>query len=128
VVRRRLSITEKLAAILQPLRQRKLFIGRSLQRAHDIDNDNALGCRAYGRPRGLSFHLLKDTGRERLQYIGSLDFRNYLEAVKMVCRWAKTGDIKPMTTLAAAWRPMAAAYSPFLIIQRGYTPRSDGER
>jgi hypothetical protein len=51
-----------------------------------------------------------------VQYIGSLDFRNYLEAVKMICWWAKAGDIKPITTPAGVWRPMAAASSPFLII------------
>ena len=124
LVRRRLSITisvapEKLNATLQPLRQRRPFIGRSLQRTHAIDSDKMHGCRAYGRPLELIFHFAeghwpRSRPRHRLPRL-----RDYLEAVKMVCRWAKAGGIKPLTTLAGVPRPMAAASSPFLTIQHG---------
>ena len=45
-----------------------------------IDNDNTR--RAYGRALGSFFAFLEDGGRERVQDIGPLDVRDYLEAAK----------------------------------------------
>jgi len=45
-----------------------------------IDNDNTR--RAYGRALGSFFGFLEDGGRERVQDIGPLDVRDYLEAAK----------------------------------------------
>jgi hypothetical protein len=45
-----------------------------------IDNDNTR--RAYGRSLGSFFVFLEDGGRERVQNIGPLDVRDYLEAAK----------------------------------------------
>jgi hypothetical protein len=45
-----------------------------------IDNDNTR--RAYGRALGSFFAFLEDGGRERVQNIGPLDVRDYLEAAK----------------------------------------------
>jgi hypothetical protein len=45
-----------------------------------IDNDNTR--RAYGRALG-SFAFLEDGGKERVQDIGPLDVRHYLEAAKV---------------------------------------------
>src|SRR5499426_4489634 len=45
-----------------------------------IDNDNTR--RAYGRSLGSFFAFLEDGGRERVQDIGPLDVRDYLEAAK----------------------------------------------
>jgi site-specific recombinase XerD len=46
-----------------------------------IDNDNTR--RAYGRALGSFFAFLEDGGRERLQDIGPLDVRDYLDAAKV---------------------------------------------
>jgi site-specific recombinase XerD len=45
-----------------------------------IDNDNTR--RAYGRALGSFFSFLEDGGKERVQDIGPLDVRDYLEAAK----------------------------------------------
>jgi site-specific recombinase XerD len=45
-----------------------------------IDNDNTR--RAYGRSLGSFFAFLEDGGRARIQDIGPLDVRDYLEAAK----------------------------------------------
>src|SRR5262245_39236376 len=45
-----------------------------------IDNDNA--CRAYGRGLGSFFAFLENGGRLRIQDIGPLDVRDYLDAAK----------------------------------------------
>src|SRR5215469_13644817 len=45
-----------------------------------IDNDNMH--RAYGRALGSFFAFLEDGGKERVQDIGPLDVRDYLEAAK----------------------------------------------
>src|SRR5262245_51197338 len=45
-----------------------------------IDNDNTR--RAYGRALGSFFAFLEDGGRARIQDIGPLDVRDYLEAAK----------------------------------------------
>src|SRR5262249_15869284 len=45
-----------------------------------IDNDNTR--RAYGRALGSFFAFLEDGGEERVQDIGPLDVRDYLEAAK----------------------------------------------
>src|SRR5262245_19671798 len=45
-----------------------------------IDNDNTH--KAYGRSLGLFFAFLEDGGRARIQDIGALDVRDYLEAAK----------------------------------------------
>ena len=45
-----------------------------------IDNDNTR--KAYGRSLGSFFAFLEDGGRERVQDIGPLDVRDYLEAAK----------------------------------------------
>jgi site-specific recombinase XerD len=45
-----------------------------------IDNDNTR--KAYGRALGSFFAFLEDGGRERVQDIGPLDVRDYLEAAK----------------------------------------------
>jgi site-specific recombinase XerD len=45
-----------------------------------IDNDNTR--RAYGRALGSFFAFLEDGGKERVQDIGPLDVRDYLEAAK----------------------------------------------
>jgi site-specific recombinase XerD len=45
-----------------------------------IDNDNTR--RAYGRALGSFFAFLDDGGMERVQDIGPLDVRDYLEAAK----------------------------------------------
>ena len=45
-----------------------------------IDNDNTR--RAYGRALGSFFGFLEDRARERVQDIGPLDVRDYLEAAK----------------------------------------------
>jgi hypothetical protein len=100
--RRRSSITssldpEKLGAILQPLQQRKLFIGCSLQLAYAIDNDKVLSCRTNDRPLNLFFAFLKDGGGERMQDIGCLE--------AMLCRRAKADGIRPFTTMAGVSRP-----------------------
>jgi hypothetical protein len=42
-----------------------------------IDNDNTR--RAYGRALGSFFAFLEDGGKERVQDIGPLDVRDYLE-------------------------------------------------
>ena len=49
-----------------------------LRAAIDIDNTR----RAYGRSLGSFFAFLEDGGRERVQDIGPLDVRDYLEAAK----------------------------------------------
>ena len=46
-----------------------------------IDNDNTR--RAYGRALGSFFAFLEDGGRARIQDIGPLDVRDYLEAAKV---------------------------------------------
>jgi site-specific recombinase XerD len=65
------------------------IIEGSGRKAHDriehflraaIDNDNTR--RAYGRALGSLFAFLEDGGKERLQDIGPLDVRDYLEAAK----------------------------------------------
>src|SRR5215813_5238683 len=45
-----------------------------------IDNDNTR--RAYGRALGSFFAFLEEGGRARIQDIGPLDVRDYLEAAK----------------------------------------------
>ena len=45
-----------------------------------IDNDNTR--RAYGRALGSFFAFLEDGGKVRVQDIGPLDVRDYLEAAK----------------------------------------------
>jgi site-specific recombinase XerD len=45
-----------------------------------IDNDNTR--KAYGRSLGSFFAFLEDGGKERIQDIGPLDVRDYLEAAK----------------------------------------------
>jgi site-specific recombinase XerD len=45
-----------------------------------IDNDNTR--RAYGRSLGSFFAFLEDGGKERVQDIGPLDVRDYIEAAK----------------------------------------------
>ena len=45
-----------------------------------IDNENTR--RAYGRALGSFFAFLEDGGKERVQDIGPLDVRDYLEAAK----------------------------------------------
>jgi hypothetical protein len=45
-----------------------------------IDNDNTR--RAYGRALGSFFAFLEDGGKQRIQDIGPLDVRDYLEAAK----------------------------------------------
>src|SRR5215470_14881970 len=45
-----------------------------------IDNDNTR--RAYGRSLGSFFAFLEDGGKERVQDVGPLDVRDYLEAAK----------------------------------------------
>jgi site-specific recombinase XerD len=44
--------------------------------------DNANTRRAYGRALGSFFAFLEDGGKERVQDIGPLDVRDYLEAAK----------------------------------------------
>src|SRR5215470_10063417 len=65
------------------------IIAGSGRKAHDriehflraaIDNDNTR--RAYGRSLGSFFAFLEDGGRARIQDIGPLDVRDYLEAAK----------------------------------------------
>ena len=45
-----------------------------------IDNDNTR--RAYGRALGSFFAFLEDGGKDRVQDIGPLDVRDYLDAAK----------------------------------------------
>jgi len=68
-----------------------------------IDNYNTR--RAYGRSLGSFFAFLEDDGKERVQDIGPLDVRDYLEA-------AKANGLSTATPSSVSWCSPSPASPP----------------